>query len=204
MVQLNPEELERFWREQNPRRRALRERLDARRLPCGVAVENLTKDWNLGNLIRTANAFLCGELLLVGSDVFDEAGSGGIHRFERLRHLADAEALLAHVRRGGYTLIAVEIDHRAELLHRFRFPEKPLFLFGSELHGLSPEPAAAAERRLMIPQYGLIPCLNVNVSCSIVLYAYVTQCFPDLAPAPVDGAKYRLDPGSGQQGAAPK
>jgi len=203
MTKLNPEEIERFWREQNPRRRALRERLDARRLPYGVAVENLTKDWNLGNLIRTANAFLCGELLLVGSDVFDEAGSGGIHRFERMRHLPDAKALLAHVREEGYTLIAVEIDRKAEMLHRFTFPAKPLFLFGSELRGLSRELGEASTVRLMIPQYGLIPCLNVNVSCSIVLYAYVTQCFPDLEPVPVAGAKFRVDPGSGQRGAPP-
>lgn len=200
MTRFDPEELERFWREQNPRRRALRARLDQMRLPYGVAIENLSKEMNLGNLIRTANAFLCGEILLVGSEVFDETGSGQIHRFERMQHFPDHDAFQEYARAAGYTIVAVEIGADAELLHRFRYPEKPLFLLGNELRGLSAELTARADQRVMIPQYGLIPCLNVNVSCSIVLYDYVTRRHPDLAPAPVDGTKFKIDPGSGQNG----
>ncbi|MBM3316779.1 MAG: hypothetical protein FJY75_02900 [Candidatus Eisenbacteria bacterium] len=198
MTRVRLEDIERFWRDQNPRRRALRERIDARRLPYAVAVENLSKDRNLGNLMRTANAFLCGEILLIGGAAFDESGSGGIYRFERLRHLADGETFLAYAREAGYTVIAVEIDPRAELLHRFVYPPKPLFLFGSELQGLSPALAERADSRLMIPQYGLIPCLNVTISCSIVLYDHVTRAHADLAPAPVKASKYQLDPRSGR------
>jgi len=202
MARCNPDEIERFWREQNPRRRALRARLDACRLPYAVAVENLSKEWNLGNLIRTANAFLCGEIILIGSDVFDERGSGQVYRFERMRHFAGAEEFRGYARECGYTVVAVEIGPRAELLHRFSYPARPLFLLGSELRGLSPELTAAADRQVMIPQYGLIPCLNVNVSCSIVLYDYVARVHSQLDPAPVAGTKFRLDPGSGQKGHA--
>jgi len=200
MARFSSEEAESFWRQQNPRRRALRERLDAMRLPYAIAVENLTKEWNIGNLIRTANAFLCSEIILVGSDVFDETGSGQVYRFERMRHFRDHESFHAYAKQAGYSVIAVEIGEDAELLHQFVYPRKPLFLLGSELRGLSPELIEHAEHRLMIPQYGLIPCLNVNVSCSIVLYDYVSRTYPDLEPAPVDGAKFKIDPGSGQPG----
>ncbi len=203
MMRFSVEEIERFWREQNPRRQALRERLNAQRLPYAVAVENLSKECNLGNLIRTANAFLCGEVLLVGSDRFDETGSGGVYRFEAMRHFADPDAFFAYAHESGYTPIAVEIDARARLLHRFTYPQRPLFLLGSELHGLSPALAERCQAWLTVPQYGLIPCLNVNVTCSIVLYDYVTRTFPELEPAPIQGAKFQLDPGSGQKGHAP-
>ena len=199
MVRFDGEAIERFWREQNARRRELRERIDARRLPYGIAVENLSKNANLGNMIRTANAFLCGEILLVGNPVFDPVGAASIYRFERMRHFAENEEFLAYARSAGYRLVAVEIDARAQWLHRYRFPERPLFLFGSELRGLSPALADRADDRLMIPQYGLIPCLNVNVSCSLVLFHYVTQTFPDLAPASISGAKFQVDPGSGRK-----
>ncbi len=202
MVRVNPETIEQFWREQNPRRRALRERLDAQRLDYAVALETLSKDWNLGNLIRTANAFRCGEIMLVGGDTFDAAGSGGIHHFERMRHFPDADAFFAYARAAGYTPIAVEIDERAVFLHRFTYPPKPLFLLGSELSGLSPALADRCAMRLMVPQYGLMPCLNVIVTCSIVLYDHVARVYPDLTPAPVKGAKYQLDPGSGQRPSA--
>jgi tRNA G18 (ribose-2'-O)-methylase SpoU len=198
VARFSPEEIEQFWRQQNPRRRALREALHARRLPYAVAVENLSKDWNIGNLIRTANAYLCGELILIGQDTFDDAGCPGIYRFERMRHVPDGPAFERLVRDTGYETVAVEIDRRAELLPSFTYPERPLFLFGSELEGLSPERVERAAHRIMIPQYGLIPCLNVNVSCSIVLYDYVTRTFPDLAPAPIAGAKFQLEGGSGR------
>lgn len=199
MVHYDPADFEQYWREQNPRRRALRDRLAACRLPYGVAMWNLSKDWNLGNLIRTANAFLCGEIILVGSTEFDATGSAGIHRFERMRHFSTVDPFLTYAREAGYGIVAVEIDARAEWLPSFRHPPRPLFLFGNELEGLPEELAQHADHRVMIPQYGLIPCLNVSVTCSIVLYDYLTRVHPDLEAAPVEGAKFRLDPGSGQR-----
>jgi tRNA G18 (ribose-2'-O)-methylase SpoU len=199
MARYDPVDSERYWREQNPRRQALRDRLDARRLPYGVAMWNLSKDWNLGNLIRTANAFLCGEIILIGSANFDETGSAGIHRFERMRHFSTADPFLAYAHENGYGIVAVEIDARAEWLPGFRYPARPLFLFGNELEGLPEALVTRADHRVMIPQYGLIPCLNVSVTCSIVLYDYLTRTHPGLDPAPVDGAKFKLDPGSGQR-----
>ena len=204
MTRYDPAEIEAFWREQNPRRRALRAAIDARRLPYGVAVWSITKDWNIGNMIRTANAFLCGEVILIGSEEFDATGSAQVHRFERMHHVPDAAAFRDYARSADYTIIAAEIDQDAQYLPRFTFPPRPLFLFGSELVGLDQELMEIADHRVMIPQYGLIPCLNVNVSCSIFLYEYVTRTYPDLDPVPICGAKFKGDPGSGQQTRAPE
>ena len=198
MAHFNPEEIEQFWRQQNSRRLVVRDTLNARRLPYGVAVENLSKEWNIGNLIRTANAFLCGELILIGRDSFNDAGCPGIYRFECMRHAPDQAAFFELAAQGGYQVIAVEIDPRAEMLPRFNYPEKPLFLFGSELEGLSPELIDRADHRVMIPQYGLVPCLNVNISCSIVLYDFISRVHPDLEPVPVVGTKFQIDTGSGR------
>lgn len=198
MARHSPEEIERYWREQNPRRRALREQLEARRLPYGIAVWNLTKEWNIGNLLRTANAFLAGEIILIGREEFDDTGSARIHRFERMRHVPDRAAFLRYAGEQGYETVAVEIDPDAVPLPRFQYPSKPLFVLGSELEGLPTELLRSAQHKVMIPQYGLIPCLNVNISCSIVLYDYVTRTYPALDPAPVEGAKYKRYPGSGR------
>ncbi len=199
MARHNREEIERYWREQNPRRRAVREQIDARRLPYGIAVWNLSKDWNIGNLLRTANAFLAGEIILIGREEFDDTGSARIHRFERMHHEPDADRFFTYAAEQSYEVVAVEIDPDAALLPRFEYPPKPLFLLGNELEGLPDDLIARVPRKVMIPQYGLIPCLNVNISCSIVLYDYVSRTYPDLEPAPLDGAKYKLDPGSGRK-----
>jgi len=199
MVRYSPEEIEKFWREQNPRRRQLKADLDARRLSYGVSVQNISKNWNIGNLIRTANAFLCGEIILVGNEEFDATGCASIHRFEPMSHCPNPASFRQYAHQAGYSIVAAEIDQRAVWLPEFTYPPKPLFVFGSELAGLSDEMLDLADHHVMIPQYGLIPCLNVNVSCSIVLYDYITRTYPDIVPVPIDGAKFKIDPGSGQR-----
>ena len=177
----------------------MKEELDRRRLPCGVAIENLSKRPNLGNVIRAANAFLCGEIVLIGSQRFEYMGSGKLYRFERMKHFPEKQNFLNYVRQQGYTLVAVEIDPRAEILHRFNFPEKPMFLFGAELPGLSEELMEAADRHLMVPQFGLVGSLNVSMTCTLVLYQYLTTRFPDLEPASIEGSKFKFRSDSGRE-----
>jgi tRNA (guanosine-2'-O-)-methyltransferase len=187
-----------FLRGLNPRRAALKRALDSRRLPYGVAIDNPDKQTNIGNLFRTAHSFLCGEIVIVGSPRYQGAGSHGIERFERIRHFPDRSSFRAWLPDSGYTAVAVEIHPDAERLDRFDFPDKPLFVLGSELYGLSEELLAVCPRKVMIPQFGLMPCLNVNISCSIVLYQYVASRSPGLETPPVRGRKFLVDGRSGR------
>lgn len=198
MGRIDRQKQEEFLRNLNPRRRELKRILDARRLPCAVAIDNPDKQMNIGNLIRTAHSFLCGEIILIGSASFQGSGSHGIERFEPMRHIPTRERFLEWLPGSGYTAIAVEIHPDADRLDRFRFPERPLFLLGNELHGLDESLLAACPRRLMVPQFGLVPCLNVNISCSLVLYQYVTACHPGLETTPVRGRKFLVDDQSGR------
>lgn len=198
MARFDPERQEAFVRGLNPRRAALKRSLDERRLPYGVAIDNPDKQTNIGNLFRTAHSFLCGEIILVGSPRYQGAGSHGIERFERIRHFPDRTSFALWLPESGYTPIAVEIHPDAERLDRFEFPERPLFVLGSELYGLSEELMAVCARKLMIPQFGLMPCLNLNISCSIVLYHYVTTRHPGIPTPPVRGRKFLVDQKSGR------
>ncbi len=198
MARFDPRRQEDFLRELNPRRAELKRRLDKSRLPYAVAIDNPDKQMNIGNLLRTAHSFLCGEIILIGSASFQGAGSHGVERFEPIRHMQTREAFLEWLQGAGYEAVAVEIHPEAERLDRFVFPERPLFLLGSELRGLDEGLLAACPRKVMIPQYGLVPCLNVNISCSLVIYQYVTARFPDLEHTPVRGRKYLVDEKSGR------
>ncbi|MDM7914427.1 MAG: TrmH family RNA methyltransferase [Candidatus Eisenbacteria bacterium] len=199
MPRFDPKRQEDFLQSLNPRRAELKRSLDARRLPYAVAVDNPDKQMNIGNLIRTAHSFLCGELVLIGSASYQASGSNGVERYERIRHFPDRDAFLAWLPSSGYTSIAVETTPEAERLDRFEFPERPLFVVGNELHGLDERLLAACERRVMIPQFGLVPCLNVNISCSIVLYEYVTRRHPEIEMATVRGRKFLVDERSGRK-----
>ena len=53
--------------------------LDARRHPFHVAIENFAHDFNIGSVVRTANAFLAAEVHIVGRASVEPPGSDG-HR----------------------------------------------------------------------------------------------------------------------------
>ncbi len=198
VARFDPDRQEEFLRSLNPRRAELKARLDERRLPYAVAIDNPDKEMNIGNLIRTAHSFLCGEIVLIGSPRFEGTGSHGVERFERIRHIPTRQGFIEWLRGSPYSPVAVEIHPDAQRLDRFGFPEHPLFLLGSELHGLSEDLLSICPSKVMIPQYGLVPCLNVNIACSIVLYAYVTARFPEVETSPVRGRKFLVDEKSGR------
>ena len=198
VARFDPKRQEEFLRNLNPRRADLKRRLDERRLPYAVAIDNPDKEMNIGNLIRTAHSFLCGEIILIGSSKFQGAGSHGVERFEKFRHFKDRAAFGAWLPDSGYEAVAVEIHPEAERLDRFDFPSRPLFVLGSEMRGLSEELLAICPRKVMIPQFGLVPCLNVNISCSIVLYEYVTARHPGAEMMPISGRKFLIDGKSGR------
>lgn len=198
MARFDPKRQAEFLERLNPRRAEIKRQLDARRLPFGVAIDNPDKETNIGNLMRTAHAFLCGEIILIGSRKYQGAGSHGIERFERIRHLPTRQEFLEWLPGSGYETVAVEIHPEAERLDRFAFPEKPLFLLGSEFYGLDETLLSAAIHKVTVPQFGLVPCLNVNIACSIVLYEFVTSRYPDLQMTEVRGRKYLIDERSGR------
>lgn len=203
MAKFDPRRQDEFIRDLNPRRADLKAWLDARRLPYGVAIDNPDKQMNIGNLIRTAHSFLCGEIILIGSSRFEGAGSHGVERFERFRHFRDRTAFLEWAGASEYDMVAVEIHPEAERLDRFEFPARPLFVLGSELRGLDETLLAACRRKVMIPQFGLVPCLNVNISCSLVLWQYIARCHRDIEMSPVRGRKFLIDDQSGRAAADP-
>jgi tRNA G18 (ribose-2'-O)-methylase SpoU len=205
VARFDPERQEELLRNLNPRRAELKRRLDARRLPCAVAIDNPGKETNIGNLIRTAHCFLCGEIVLIGSASYGGAGSHGVEKFERLRYLPTRDAFLTWLPVSGYEPVAVEIHPEAERLDRFVFPEQPLFVLGNELHGLDERLLAACERKVMVPQYGLVPCLNVNITCSLVLWQYLVSAPRPPDPTPIRGRKFLVDDRSGRkQGTEPQ
>ena len=56
-----------------------------------------------------------------------------------------------------------------------RYPERPCFLLGAELGGIPEELIDEALLVVQIPQWGLVPSLNLAVAGSIVIYDYLAK-----------------------------
>lgn len=129
----------------------------------------------MGSLVRTAHAVAASEVILVGERDWNVYAACTAEDFTHILHLTDAAALLAHVARRRWNLVAVELDPRAVGLFDAVYPERPCFLLGAERGGVPPELLDAAEMVVQIPQWGLVPSLNLAVAGSLVAYDYLAK-----------------------------
>lgn len=177
---MSSEEHTRWSEARRAARRARRlEQYRAGLRPFAIAAHQISKEHNVGSLVRTAHAAAAQEVLLVGEREWNVEAARTADLYTEIVHLPDAEALLAHVATRSYSLVAVELDERAVSLFEASYPERPCFLLGAELGGLPKSLLTAADLVVQIPQWGLVPCLNLAVAGSIVAYDYLAKGYRD-------------------------
>jgi len=149
--------------------------LDTRRHDFAVAIENWQHDANIGTVVRTANAFLASEVLIVGRRRWNRRGAMVTDRYQHLRHLPDIAALGDYARTAGYVLVAIDNTPGAVPLETAELPKRTLFLFGQEGPGLTDEAHQAAEQTLSIAQFGSTRSINAGVAAGIAMHAWIRQ-----------------------------
>src|SRR5947207_9485561 len=111
--------------------------LDTRRHPFAVAIENWRHDLNIGTVVRTANAFLAREVIVVGNRRWNRRGAMVTDRYQHIRHVPSATELGSYAARAGYEIVAVDNLPGAVPLETLALPANALLLFGQEGTGLT-------------------------------------------------------------------
>src|ERR1700712_2975014 len=117
--------------------------LDTRRHDFHVAIENWQHDFNIGTIVRSANAFLAREVHIVGRKRWNRRGAMVTDRYQHVRHhesVTDLAAYLSDL--GGVPLLGIDNLPGSAHLETMTVPREVCFLFGQEGPGLS---AAARE-----------------------------------------------------------
>lgn len=143
--------------------------------PFAVAVWNLTKDHNVGSLVRTAHAAAATEVLLVGDRDWNVEAASTAELYTEIVFLDGAKALLEHLGRQRWSLVAVELAPASVSMFEADYPERPCFLLGAERGGVPQQLMEAAALTVEIPQWGLVGCLNVAAAGSIVIYDHLSK-----------------------------
>jgi tRNA G18 (ribose-2'-O)-methylase SpoU len=149
--------------------------LDTRRHEFGVAIENWQHDANIGTVVRTANAFLAKEVLIVGRKRWNRRGAMVTDRYQHVRHLASVAELADYAAATGYTVLAVDNTPGSQPLETATLPRNALFLFGQEGPGLTDQARAAASVILSIAQFGSTRSINAGVAAGIAMHAWIRQ-----------------------------
>jgi tRNA G18 (ribose-2'-O)-methylase SpoU len=149
--------------------------LDRRRHDFHVAIENWQHDFNIGTVVRTANAFLAREVHIVGRRRWNRRGAMVTDRYQHLRYHEDVPALVSWAAAAGLVVVGVDNLPGAVPIESVHLPRQCLLLFGQEGPGLSAAAREAAALVCSIAQYGSTRSINAGVASAIAMHAWIRQ-----------------------------
>ncbi|KII00606.1 rRNA methyltransferase [Streptomonospora alba] len=167
----------RYWR-----REAIVADLDAGRHPFHVAVENWEHDFNIGSVVRTANAFAAEAVHVVGRRRWNRRGAMVTERYQHMHHHPDSAALVAWAQDRGLPLIGIDNLPGAVQLETYPLPRACVLVFGQEGPGLSEEARAVCESVLSIGQYGSTRSINAGAAAAVAMHAWIRAHVFDQRP----------------------
>nr|WP_233153282.1 TrmH family RNA methyltransferase [Kineosporia sp. R_H_3] len=152
---------------------AIRADLDTRRHPFHVAVENWEHDFNIGSVVRTANAFNAAGVHVVGRRRWNRRGAMVTDAYMHVSHHEDAATLVAWAGSQGLPVLGVDNLPGSVALETYVLPRRCVLLFGQEGPGLSEPARAACEAVLSIAQFGSTRSINAGAAAAVAMHAWV-------------------------------
>jgi tRNA G18 (ribose-2'-O)-methylase SpoU len=157
---------------------AIRADLDTRRHSFHVAIENWQHDFNIGTIVRTANAFLAAEVHIVGNRRWNRRGAMVTDRYQHIRHhptVADLAAYLHALPDGPVRLLGIDNLPGSAHLETMTIPRDVCFLFGQEGPGLSGSARAACDGTFSIAQFGSTRSINASAAAAIAMHSWIVE-----------------------------
>jgi tRNA G18 (ribose-2'-O)-methylase SpoU len=149
--------------------------LDRRRHPLHVAIENWQHDFNIGSIVRTANAFAVAEVHIVGRRRWNRRGAMVTDRYQHVRHHATVDDFAAWAADEGVPVLGIDNVEGSVPIESASLPAACVLLFGQEGPGLSDEARAASEQTLSIAQFGSTRSINAGAAAAIAMHTWIRQ-----------------------------
>ncbi|MFZ1249870.1 MAG: TrmH family RNA methyltransferase [Candidatus Microsaccharimonas sp.] len=154
---------------------AIVEDLDTSRSELQIAVENIERDFNMGTIIRNANAFNVRKVHIIGRRQWNKRGAMKTDAYLHIQYHQTVEDFADEMKQADRVIIAIDIVEGALPLHEVSLPKNAVLVFGSEGEGVSKELLSVAKSTVMIEQFGSTRSVNVGVASGIAMYAWVQQ-----------------------------
>ncbi|GAA4919768.1 RNA methyltransferase [Nesterenkonia rhizosphaerae] len=160
----------RYWRHE-----AIVAHLDAKRHEFHVAIENWQHDFNIGTVVRNANAFLAKEVHIIGKKRWNRRGAMVTDRYQHVRHHGSVQEFVAWADDAGVPILGVDLFPDSVPIETYDLPRRCVLVFGQEGPGLSEEVRQAAVDTLSIAQFGSTRSINAGVAAGIAMHAWIRQ-----------------------------
>jgi tRNA G18 (ribose-2'-O)-methylase SpoU len=149
--------------------------LDLGRHSFHVAIENWQHDFNIGSIVRTANAFAVAEVHIVGKRRWNRRGAMVTDRYQHVRHHATVEEFAAWCAEAELTVLGIDNVDDSVPIEAAALPAECVLVFGQEGPGLSDEMRAVCEQTLSIAQFGSTRSINAGAAAAIAMHTWIRQ-----------------------------
>ncbi len=148
--------------------------LEKSRTTLEIAIENVEHDFNIGSIVRTANAFNVSKVHIIGRKKYNRRGAMCTDKYLKIEHHASLEDFLKT--QENRELVAIENNTpRAKELHAKRFTKDTTLIFGSENSGITEELLAKSDDVRFIESFGSTRSVNVGAAAAIAMYEWTRQ-----------------------------
>lgn len=161
----------------------LRQYRETQKLPLALMADNVRSMYNVGAMLRTADAFLIKEMVLAGitgRPPHPEITKTALGAEESVswRYVPDAYEEVVRMQQNGWKICALEQAHNSVSLLDFecKVNECYLLVVGNEVSGVDQRIVDMADVVLEIPQAGVKHSLNVSVSAGIAMCHLASRC----------------------------
>ncbi len=171
----NVEDRYRYWRHE-----AIVADLDTGRHEFHVAVENWGHDFNIGSVVRTANAMGAKAFHIVGRRRWNRRGAMVTDRYQHEHHHASVQELVTWAASAGgdghgIPLLGIDNVRGSVPLETYDLPRECVLVFGQEGPGLSAEMQSVCDVVLHITQFGSTRSINAGAAAAIAMHAWVRR-----------------------------
>lgn len=149
--------------------------LDTSRRPLQIAIQNWEHDFNIGSIVRTANAFNVRAVHIIGRRRWNRRGAMVTDRYLQVQHHPTVEDFTSALAQEDYQLIGVDNLPGSVPLERAELPRRSCLVFGSEGPGLTEELVQHCEQLVAISQYGSTRSINAGAAAAIAMYHWALQ-----------------------------
>lgn len=159
---------------------SLRQYRETDKLPIVLMADNVRSMYNVGAMLRTADAFLIAEMIMAGITgvpPHPEISKTALGAEESVawRHVDDAYEEVLRMSGEGWKVCVLEQTHNSTMLQDFRCnpTDRCLLVVGNEVSGVDQRIVDIADVVLEIPQHGVKHSLNVSVSAGIAMWQLI-------------------------------
>ena len=149
--------------------------LDGRDNGLIIALENTERDFNMGTIVRSANAFGVRHVYVIGRRQWNKRGAMATEKYLHLHYLATTAEFVTEMQGQGREIIAVDNIADSKNLSEVKLPKNAVLVFGQEGPGISAELAGVADMIVAIEQFGSTRSINVGSAAAVVMYVWQQQ-----------------------------